>query len=143
MEAHDANAEWGDAIMLKITEEMREAARKLLSNPALKLDRPDRDLLTAISEGKRKLIRTEQWTKYFRVIDQVKLDKLQRMADPARNPNEHERAVAECKLGEFKGMRAPGMPPKPPPLPKVLVRRKPLKRRPTPRDKLPGSVETL
>jgi hypothetical protein len=48
--------------MLKITEEMREAARKLLRNPALKFDVPDRDLLTAISDGKRKLIRADWWT---------------------------------------------------------------------------------
>jgi hypothetical protein len=120
--------------MLKITEEMRAAARKLLRDPALKFDRPDRDLLTAISDGKRKLIRAHWWTKHFRVVDRIKLDKLQRLADPARNPNEHERAVADRKLGEFKGRRPPGLPPEAPPLPKVLVRRKPLKRRPAPRD---------
>ena len=103
--------------MLKITEEMRAAARKLLGNRALKFDRPDRDLLTAIADGKRKLIEAHWWTEHFKVVDRIKLDKLQRMADPTRNPNEHERAVAGRKLDEFKRGRAPGMPPEPPPLP--------------------------
>jgi hypothetical protein len=128
--------------MLKITEEMRAAARKLLSNPALKLDRPDRDLLTAISDGKRKLIRAHWWTKHFKVVDRTKLDKLQRMADPARNPNEYERAVAGRKFDEFKASRPPGMPPEPPPFPKELVRRiKPRKGQPQtpPRRSLPAS----
>ena len=106
--------------MLKITEEMRAAARKLLSNPALKFDVPDRDLLTAISDGKRKLIKAHWWKKHFVVVDRIKLDKLQRMADPARNPMEHERATAGRKLDAFRAGRPPGMPPEPPPLPKVL-----------------------
>jgi hypothetical protein len=114
--------------MLKITEEMRAAAGRLLRDPALKFDRSDRDLLTAIADDKRKLIRADQWTKHFTVVDRIKLDKLQRLADPARNPNEHERAVAERKLGEFKARRPPGMPPEPPPLPRVLIRRKPRER---------------
>jgi hypothetical protein len=63
------------------------------------------------------------------------------MADPARNPMEHERAVAGRKLDEFKAGRAPGMRPEPPPFPKDLVRRKPLKRQPAtpPRRSLPAS----
>jgi hypothetical protein len=52
------------------------------------------------------------------------------MAYPVRNPNEHQRAVAAKMVADFKGRRAPGMPPPPPPLPKVLVRRTPLKRQP-------------
>jgi hypothetical protein len=119
-------------MMLKITEEMRAAARRLLQTPALKISVPDRALLAAISEGKRKLIRGLWWKQVHGTVDQVKLAKLQRLADPARNPNEHERAVADRKLGEFKGRRPPGLPPEAPPLPKVLVRRKPLKRRPAP-----------
>jgi hypothetical protein len=109
--------------MLKITEEMREAAGKLLKNRALKFDRYDRDLLAAISDGKRKLIQAHWWVKFFKKIDQIKLDKLQRLADPARNPNVHERAVASRKLAEFKASRAPGMPPPPPPLPEFLTPR--------------------
>jgi hypothetical protein len=74
-----------------------------------------------MSEGKRKLIRGHEWTKYFKVVDRMKLDKLARMADPARNPNEHERAVAGHKLDEFRARRPPGMPPEPPPLPTDLM----------------------
>jgi hypothetical protein len=113
--------------MLKITEEMRAAARALLGNRALKLGGYDRNLLTAISDGKRKLIGDDWWTKHFKVIGRIKLDKLQRLADSARNPNEHERAVAGHKLAAFKARRPPGVPPLPPPLPKTLVRRKPFK----------------
>jgi hypothetical protein len=104
-------------MMLKITEEMRAAAGKLLRDPALKFDRPDRELLTAIADGKRKLIRGDWWVNHFKVVDRTKLDKLQRMADPARNPMEHERETAARMLGEFKGRRAPGLGPEPPPLP--------------------------
>jgi|EndMetStandDraft_8_1072994.scaffolds.fasta_scaffold441329_1 hypothetical protein len=105
--------------MLKITEEMREAAGKLLRNPALKANRPDRDLLAAMSEGKRKLIDAVWWKEIHGVVNQTKLDKLARMADPARNPNEHEREVAGHKLDEFRARRPPGLPPEPPPLPSL------------------------
>jgi hypothetical protein len=105
------------AMLLKITEEMRAAARRLLRDPALKFDVSDRDLLATIANGKRKSIRAHWWVKHFKVVDRIKLDKLQRMADPARNPMEHERATAARKLDEFKGRRPPGMPPQPPPLP--------------------------
>jgi hypothetical protein len=124
-------------IMLKITEEMRAAARKLLRTPVpalrhemsddrVKLNISDRVLLTAISDGKRKLIQAHWWTKHFKKIDEIKLGKLQRLAG-AGNPNEHERALAARKVGEFKGARSPGMPPEPPPFPKELWR-KPLKK---------------
>ena len=105
-------------MMLKITDDMRAAARKLLGNPALKISPADRDRLTAIADGKRKLIRPHWWTQFFKTIDQQKLAKLQRLADPARNPNEHERTSAARKVEEFKASAPPGMPPQPPPLPK-------------------------
>jgi hypothetical protein len=123
--------------MLKITDEMRAAARKLLGNRALKLGGHGRNLLTAISDGKRKLIDAHWWAKHFKVVDQIKLDKLQRLADSARNPNEHERAVAARKIREFKDGRAPGLRPQPPPLPsRIELWERKLKRdrkgRPTP-----------
>jgi hypothetical protein len=121
--------------MLKITEEMRGAARKLLRDPALKFKASDRELLTALADGKRKLINAHWWQKHFAKVDRVKLDKLQRLADPAGTPNEHERAAAARKLDEFKARRAPGMPPEPPPLPSLadlLRRRKPPKGRTAP-----------
>lgn len=102
---------------LKITDEMRAAARKLLRNRALKFSRPDHDLLTAIADGTRKQIRPQKWTKHFARVDQMKLDKLERMADPARNPMAHERAIAADMVVKFQAGRAPGLPPEPPPLP--------------------------
>jgi hypothetical protein len=115
--------------MLKITEEMRESARKLLK-AAGKLDRPDRDLLTAIVGGKRKQIDGRWWKEiHHYVIDQPKLDKLSRLADPERNDNPHERDLARTKLAGFKAKRPPGLHPEPPPLPKTwaewVARRKP------------------
>jgi hypothetical protein len=116
--------------MLKITDEMRAAARKLLQAPALKFNVPDRNLLTAISDGKRKLINAHWWTKQFRVVGQKKLAKLQMLADPAHNPMEHERAVAARKIREFKDGRAPGLRPQPPPLPsRIELWERKLKRR--------------
>jgi hypothetical protein len=59
--------------MLKITEEMRATARRLLRDPALKFGGFDRDLLTAIADGKRKLLRGRQvawWVRPFKVVDQ-------------------------------------------------------------------------
>ena len=74
--------------MLKITEEMRAAAGRLLRDRTLKSHRSDRDLLVAISDGKRKLIRAEWWGKFFKTIDQQKLDKLQRKK-PRRTGDRH------------------------------------------------------
>lgn len=102
---------------LEITEAMREAARKVLQNPNLKMNRPDRDRLAAIADGTRKRIDALWWDRIHKVVDQVKLDKLQRLADPARNPMEHERAVAGRKLDELKARKPPGSRPEPRPLP--------------------------
>ena len=61
--------------MLTITEEMRESARKLLTakvNPRdhygydTLLHKHDRDLLTAIANGKRKLIDGQWWKEMHR-----------------------------------------------------------------------------
>jgi hypothetical protein len=101
--------------ILKITEAVRVAARKALQNPGLKLDRSDRDVLAAVAGGKRKQLDVWWWRKIHRVVDQSKLDKLARLADPERNSNEHERAVAADKLKAFKGRRPPGLSPVPPP----------------------------
>jgi hypothetical protein len=114
--------------MLTITEEMRESARKLLTakvNPRdhygydTLLHKHDRDLLTAIANGKRKLIDGQWWKEMHRVVAKDKLDKLSRLADPDRNDNPHERDLASAKLAEFKARRPPGMPPEGRPLPKT------------------------
>jgi hypothetical protein len=114
--------------VIKVTEEIREAARKALQNPGLKIDRSDRDRLTAVSEGKRKQIDALWWKEIHRVVGRSKLDKLAEMADPARNPNEHERAVAADKLKAFNGRRPPGLRPEPPPFPTDWTRRTPRKK---------------
>jgi hypothetical protein len=81
---------------------MREAARQLLKNAA-KLDRSDRDLLEAIANGKRKLIDGRWWKEmHHYVVAQPRRAKLAAYADPARNDNVHERAVAAAMLAKFK-----------------------------------------
>jgi hypothetical protein len=128
--------------MIKVTKEMREAARLLLDrhNKAVKAraearmpankahikpqshyetydDQDTRKRLEAITDGTRKLIDPGWWQKVYRKVDRAKLEKIKAMADPARNSNEHERQVAETKLAAAKARRAPGMRPDPPPLP--------------------------
>ena len=97
---------------------------------AAKLTLADHELLDAIAGGKRKQIDGRWWKEiHHYVVDQPKLDKLSRLADPARNPNPHERDVARAKLAGFKAKRPPGLRPEPPPLPKTWAeweaRRKP------------------
>jgi len=137
--------------MLKITEEMREAARKLLKAAELpadaysyvndlakrkqlqaigKLNRTDRERLEAIANGTRKQIDGRWWREiHHSVVNQPKLDKLPRLADPERNDNIHERNLASERLAEFKARRPPGARPEPPPLPADaagwMARRKP------------------
>jgi hypothetical protein len=101
--------------MLKVTDEIREAARRLLTGEA---PRPaDKKRLEAIADGKRKRIDADWWRKVHGTIDRAKLDKIARLADPARNDNEPERQVATTKLLAAKARRPPGMRPPPPPLP--------------------------
>jgi hypothetical protein len=102
---------------IRITNEVRDAARMLLRNPALTIKTTDRYLLADITAGKRKVIDAAWWQKVHTVVDQVKLEKLQRLSDPAANPNEHEREVASRKVEEFKARTPPGLRAAPPPLP--------------------------
>ena len=158
--------------MLKITNEMREAARRLLIRhneaetqrvekryqdglesarglaaimgrmvnkervraDALRERHSDRDIrerLEAMVDGKRKLIDARWWRDVHGDVDRALLAKIAAKADPARNPFEHERAVAEAKLAAAKARRPPGIPPPPPPLPDLaeLVRQREMKQR--------------
>jgi hypothetical protein len=138
---------------LKITEEIREAARKLLKlklgademreakrylmrSSGYKLSLANRCRLEDIVSGKRKVIDALWWNRIHEVVDQSKLDKLERLADPARNSSEHERELAGRKAAELKARRPPGAPPQAPPLPDNIAdfvrMRKPSKRRPAP-----------
>jgi hypothetical protein len=100
--------------MIKVTDEIREAARRLLLDPH---DRADKDLLEAIAAGQRKRINHAWWCKFYAALDRARLAKIAAMADPARNDKEHERAVAARKLATAKARRPPGIP-EPPPLPR-------------------------
>jgi len=118
--------------IIKITEAVRAAARRLLQDRGLTLDRSDRDRLAAIAGGKRKQLDALWWKKLHRVVDQNKLGKIAGLADLAGNPNAHERAVAAAKLKAFKGRVPPGLLREPPPLPSRIEdwKRKPSKRQP-------------
>jgi hypothetical protein len=162
--------------MIKVTDEVREAARRLLkrhneeephrveaqfkervlyvkscfpghtvNEPYIRkeaeredpADRDKRKLLEAIVDGRRKLIDGRWWIEVHGTVDRAKLDAIARMADPARNDKEHERAVAARKLAAFKAKRPPGIPPPPPPFPETIMawtrRRKKTKTSPSPR----------
>jgi hypothetical protein len=61
----------------------------------------DRERLEAIVEGQRKWIDARWWIS-LHAVDQERLDKLRRLADPKLNDNEHERRAAEAKLRELE-----------------------------------------
>jgi hypothetical protein len=97
-------------------------------------DKDTRRLLEAIISGKRKLIDYNWWKKVHGDVDAKLLDKMAALADPARNPNEHERKVAAAKLAAAKAKRPPGIHPPPPPLNFVFgVRKRKGKMTPPPR----------
>jgi hypothetical protein len=116
--------------VIKVTNEVREAAQRLLAKlNAVRIrdarrepytDKDRRKRLEAIVEGKRKLIEADWWREVHGDIDRAKLDKIAALADPARNSSEHERQVASTKLAAAKARRPPGMRPKPPPLPEDI-----------------------
>jgi hypothetical protein len=119
--------------MLKITEDMRESARKLMTTAKArptKLNGADHDLLTKIANGTRKQVDARWWNEIHHVVAKGKLDKLEQLADPARNDNPHERALASDKLGQFKARRPPGARPEGRPLPKTWAEWQ-AKRKPT------------
>jgi len=64
-------------------------------------DDEDRELLEAIVEGQRKWIDARWWIS-LQAVDQARLDKLRRLADPKLNDNENERRAAEAKLRELE-----------------------------------------
>ena len=64
-------------------------------------DDEDRERLEAIVEGQRKWIDARWWIS-LQAIDQARLDKLRRLADPKLNDNENERLAAEAKLRELE-----------------------------------------
>jgi hypothetical protein len=97
-----------------ITKQIREAARKLLDGGRF-FPPDDRRKLKAIADPQsgRKSIPIDWWRRIHGVSqrqaemaargkDRKKWDALKRMADPKRNDNANERAVAARKLAEFK-----------------------------------------
>jgi hypothetical protein len=83
----------------------------------LPADKDLRQRLEAVAHGKRKLIDVGWWRKVHGDVNRKLVEKIAALADPARNPSEHERKVAEAKLKAAKARRTPGMPPEPLPLP--------------------------
>jgi hypothetical protein len=94
---------------IPITNEIRTAAARLLNVPVKALDGYQRELLRKIVGGKIKNIDIDKWRRLFEAVDQQKLDKLAALADPARNPNGHERANAERALAKLRAKSAPGL----------------------------------
>jgi hypothetical protein len=100
--------------MIKVTDQIREAARRLLVSD---MAHHNRMALERVASGERKRIDAIWWRDIHGVVNRMKLDKIARLADPNRNSNENERAAAAGKLAELKKRRPPGLRPPPPPLP--------------------------
>jgi hypothetical protein len=111
-----------------ITDALRKAARDLLDEDAARphgrLRSEDRKQLKAIADpaSRRKFIDVDWWRwvhgrKYVHAYNiedapanRAKVEKLEALADPKRNPNEHERKIAEAKLANFKPKQPPSAP---------------------------------
>jgi hypothetical protein len=118
-------------LRMQVTDEIREAARRLSPSRYAKLRMPsdaegfpcqflheahpelkdpygfqeDTRKLDAIANGKQKTIDPDWWRRVHRDSDRAdnnaKRDKLAALANPKRNPNEHERRVAADKLAQL------------------------------------------
>jgi hypothetical protein len=111
---------------IAITEVFVKAAADLLAKDAKRsrgrLHTDVRSRLKAIADGTRKLIDVDWWREVHgpqyihwpdlrdTVDNRAKLEKLKALADPKRNPNEHERKAAEAKLASFKPKTPPSAP---------------------------------
>jgi hypothetical protein len=109
-----------------ITDGIRKAAQGLLdedaTRPRARLRFEDRKRLKAIADGERNVVDVGWWRathgpKYVHTRDlkdaaenRAKVEKIKAMADPARNPNEPQRKVAEDMLAKFKPKRPPSAP---------------------------------
>jgi hypothetical protein len=113
--------------MMPVTHEILEAARALLVKRRAEAEaRAARQfwgahikdgvssILEALVDGKYKTIDVEWWRNLFvepfEAANSAKLDAIAAMADPVRNPNEHERRVAERKLAEMTAKKSPSPP---------------------------------
>ena len=103
---------------IPVTDEIRAAAKEYLAAHKQTLPAPTRKKLQSIIDGERKVLDVAWWRKLFggervaREADDQRLEKLQAMADPARNSNAHERAAAQSKIDGFKASKpksAPGL----------------------------------
>jgi hypothetical protein len=79
-----------------ITEAMRTVAKKISSRETLRS--ADMRRLQAIMSGKQKKVDAEWWRGIAGSETSARADQLAAMADPARNPNQHEREVAAAML---------------------------------------------
>jgi hypothetical protein len=93
--------------VIPITDEIRAGAATLLARG--KLHRSTRLKLAAIANGERKVVDPFWWRNLWGEGNGARLAKLEALADPKRNPNAHERAVAERKLKKAKESVAPGL----------------------------------
>jgi hypothetical protein len=112
-----------------VNDKIRHAAQQLLNRNPAWLYSPDRARLRKIVSGELQSVDADWWRKlHFVTRRQVegrlkdkaerKLRKIKAMADPALNPNEHQRRVAEATLtkhqaklqAEIDGVRPPSAP---------------------------------
>jgi hypothetical protein len=92
-----------------ITDRIREAARELLMKPPPTLNSYDIRRLKGIADGSYKRLDVHWWRRVHGVahkaVNMAKRAKIAAMADPARNDNEHPRAVAAAMLDKLDRRR--------------------------------------
>jgi hypothetical protein len=89
-----------------VNDKMLEKARELIKYSS---SINHRVKLHQIIKGEVKSIGSEWWRQVNDVANRRKLEKIRAMADPARNPSEHQRRVAEATIAKLEAASPPGL----------------------------------
>jgi hypothetical protein len=87
-----------------VNDKMLQTAQELI-----KYSRSIEHRASRIINGEVKHIGSEWWRQVNDVANKRKLEKIRPMADPARNPNEHQRRVAAAKQEAILAAPTPGL----------------------------------
>jgi hypothetical protein len=90
-----------------VNDKMMERARELFKHGNLSIGH--RAKLRRIISGEVKSIGSEWWRQVNDAANRRKLEKISAMADPARNPSEHQRRVAEAMIAKLRAASPPGL----------------------------------
>jgi hypothetical protein len=89
-----------------VNDKILERARELIKYSS---SWHDRAKLRRIIDGEVKGLGSEWWRKINNAANRDKLEKIRPMADPACNPNEHQRRIAEERIAKLEAASPPGL----------------------------------